>query len=187
MENTAKNIINLVNDRTCSNCAETKSITEFYIRKKPRHKGEKSNQCKKCVCAFNKANKVRHLAENSEYWKAKWKISKDKSIAKKVGHYQHANKDYQYRKKYGITLVEANRLLEFQMGLCANRGCGNPLIMNCSTSKRDNLGLVDHNHETGMVRGILCNRCNVALGHLENKNLVLGLTEYLHKYEGELA
>lgn len=27
---------------------------------------------------------------------------------------------------------------------------------------------VDHNHETGKFRGLLCFRCNIALGHLEN-------------------
>jgi hypothetical protein len=38
---------------------------------------------------------------------------------------------------------------------------------------------VDHNHMTGVVRGLLCQGCNVAIGFLENELWLKGANEYL--------
>ena len=40
---------------------------------------------------------------------------------------------------------------------------------------------LDHDHETGKVRGLLCARCNTDLGRLEDKNRIEGLYLYLEK------
>lgn len=41
---------------------------------------------------------------------------------------------------------------------------------------------VDHNHLTGEVRGLLCTKCNVALGLVaDNKNHLLALIDYLSR------
>lgn len=40
-------------------------------------------------------------------------------------------------------------------------------------------GFIDHNHETGEVRGILCNRCNTVVGGLENHKNITKLLKYL--------
>ena len=54
--------------------------------------------------------------------------------------------------KYGLTEEQFEAMWNEQGGLCA--ACGDPLVT----------GDVDHNHETGEVRGILCHGCNTALG-----------------------
>ncbi len=41
-------------------------------------------------------------------------------------------------------------------------------------------GMVDHNHETGKVRSILCNRCNTVVGGLENHVDVNKVVEYIN-------
>jgi hypothetical protein len=60
-------------------------------------------------------------------------------------------------KRYGITLENYEAMLEAQDGGCYI--CGNP-----PNAKRLH---VDHCHETGAVRGLLCAGCNRTLGWLE--------------------
>lgn len=65
----------------------------------------------------------------------------------------------QLLRQYGISVEDFEQLLENQNGLCAI----------CRT---DNWGahgpVVDHNHATDKVRGILCNKCNLGIGHLND-------------------
>lgn len=66
-------------------------------------------------------------------------------------------------KKFGLTEIEYATLLEKQNGVCAI--CERP-----ETSKRAGNVVrlsVDHNHKTGVVRGLLCHSCNRSLGLFE--------------------
>lgn len=60
---------------------------------------------------------------------------------------------------FGITMVDYNRMLKEQNGVCAIcfKECGRHLRLS-----------VDHCHKTGKVRGLLCMRCNLALGALDD-------------------
>lgn len=74
-----------------------------------------------------------------------------------------------------ISLEDYNKILEFQNGVCA------VCKKKCITGK--NLS-VDHNHKTGLIRGLLCSKCNKALGLLhESEELVLNLIDYMKYYE----
>lgn len=64
-----------------------------------------------------------------------------------------AQRDYQLRQKYGIDSEQYDQMFADQNGMCAI--CGN-------TSKKRLC--VDHNHDTGEVRKLLCNKCNAGLG-----------------------
>lgn len=57
-------------------------------------------------------------------------------------------------RKYGITLLDFNRMNEEQAGKCA-------LCFSFPDTERL---FVDHCHETGRVRGLLCRKCNTTLG-----------------------
>jgi hypothetical protein len=60
-------------------------------------------------------------------------------------------------KKYGLTIEDYGRLLELQGGVCA--------ICGVNGGKRL---AVDHCHDTGNVRGLLCFDCNVGLGKFQD-------------------
>lgn len=74
--------------------------------------------------------------------------------------------------KFGLTPQEYNTLLDLQGGGCAI--CG---LKPGEQKRRLN---VDHDHETGEVRGILCSRCNSGLGVFgDNEEGLLKALEYL--------
>jgi len=58
---------------------------------------------------------------------------------------------------FKLLLVDWTKLFEYQKGLCAI--CGNKLIK----------ANTDHDHKSGEVRGLLCARCNRALGRFGDR------------------
>ena len=78
------------------------------------------------------------------------------------------------KRHYNITFAEYNILLESQNYRCAIcRRTDN------STARTKNF-CVDHCHETGRVRGLLCNSCNRAIGLLgDNINTLSNAIDYL--------
>ena len=88
------------------------------------------------------------------------------------------NRDYRLRKIYGISSVEYDEMLAKQKGCCAICGRSGP-----GGRRRGHL-VVDHNHVTGQIRGLLCHPCNTALGMFNDDSQVLVIaTEYLKRFE----
>lgn len=84
--------------------------------------------------------------------------------------------------KYGITLDDYEAMLETQDGHCA--------ICPATTPGRANRRYlyVDHDHETGAVRGLLCGNCNDGLGRfIDDIDLLTSAIMYLmqHQTDGE--
>jgi hypothetical protein len=63
-------------------------------------------------------------------------------------------------KRYGLTEAQYQAMLAAQDGKCAI--CGRLAV-----EERWGVLPVDHNHETGVVRGLICMTCNTTLGRLE--------------------
>ena len=83
--------------------------------------------------------------------------------------------DKHLRQKYGISLTEYDEMLKKQNGLCAI--CGEYSVDRKGTHTRMP---VDHDHKTGKVRGILCNRCNLVLGKVgDDIGLLTSAINYL--------
>ena len=77
---------------------------------------------------------------------------------------------------YGIDNNDYENLLNKQNRKCAI--CGQPVDEYEVRSKLD----IDHNHDTGKVRGLLCNKCNLGLGLFnENIGTLLDAVLYLKK------
>ena len=83
-------------------------------------------------------------------------------------------RDQYLKDKYGLTLDQYHAILERQKGYCGMPGCGQDF--NGGYRK-----YVDHDHQTGRVRGILCYRCNHRLlgRGLEIPRLHAGAVAYL--------
>ena len=77
---------------------------------------------------------------------------------------------------FGLTPDEYDVMFEKQGGVCAI--CLEPEKVK-RNGKVKNLA-VDHDHETGAIRGLLCHHCNVGIGHLKDSPvLLLKASEYL--------
>lgn len=77
---------------------------------------------------------------------------------------------------YGLSLSDYDELLESQGGCCAI----------CGTKQPTGKGRfhVDHDHDTGNIRGLLCSKCNQALGLLQdNSSIVMKAACYLKKFD----
>ena len=77
--------------------------------------------------------------------------------------------------RYGITVEQRNKMFLEQDGLCAI--CSTELSVKIRAS---NKACVDHCHESGIIRGLLCLKCNSALGKFNDSlELVKSAVKYL--------
>lgn len=87
-------------------------------------------------------------------------------------------RDYDLMRKFGILQSDYDRMLAEQDGKC--------WVPSCTTGE-PGLGrkhyAVDHNHETGEVRRLLCHHCNMALGQAKDNPAILReLADYLEEH-----
>lgn len=99
----------------------------------------------------------------------------------------HAKYMYKYRRKTGFNHHKADftRIFKteykwYQDKLISQNG-------KCAICKKEPNGIrlgVDHNHNTGNIRGLLCFKCNSAIGLLgEDMERLLAAINYLYDYE----
>jgi len=79
------------------------------------------------------------------------------------------------KSRYGITPEDFTALLAAQENCCAI----------CLAREPGGRGWhIDHSHEAGTVRGILCGNCNIGLGHFrDNIEFLVAAAAYLRKWE----
>lgn len=77
---------------------------------------------------------------------------------------------------FGISLEQYEAIASKQNHCCAI--CGTPQV-----ELRRKMA-VDHDHETGKVRGLLCNNCNVGLGNFrDSEQLLVKAQKYIHEHK----
>jgi hypothetical protein len=106
------------------------------------------------------------VTQQSQAWKAanperfeELQVEWRKNNPHRIKVYTQRSKRKIRLKNYGLTSEQFEQMVQDQNNLCAI--CEQP----CSSGK---LLAIDHNHKTGKVRGLLCTRCNVRLGMIEN-------------------
>lgn len=83
--------------------------------------------------------------------------------------YSQTMYEQRIKRQFGLTPEQYQSLLTKQANVCA--GCKRPSNRRLA---------VDHDHETGEVRGLLCHKCNYALGYVnDSPNLLRDLASYV--------
>ena len=153
--------------KLCPSCGEEKPLEDFYIHKS--RKDGFSCYCKQCSRKKGRESRRKWRAANPDKMAAYNKKRRQDSLKRPGRHW----------KEYGIdfTPEEYDERLALQGNRCCI--CGRP-----SADFKKRL-CVDHNHETGQVRGITCNYCNTVIGIIENKqDLIKKIEEYLEVWNG---
>jgi len=79
------------------------------------------------------------------------------------------------KRKYGVDREEYYRLLKEQDRRCAICGTIDP-------GRKDGYFSIEHNHETGEVRGLTCHPCNVGIGMFKDSpKLLRAAASYLER------
>jgi hypothetical protein len=148
----------VVKMRNCPKCEQVKPLTDFSIRKSGPRKGEAVAHCNKCVAARNK-----------------WRWEQDPEKLAAIGWRS------KIKKLYGLTEQTYNAMLDGQGHACAICESKVSWSRNYKYKKGGSSRfMVDHCHATGRVRGLLCTRCNRALGLLQDSvEVILRAAEYL--------
>lgn len=131
------------------------------VVKKPRH----------TLANINLENLTADCAICGPESEIKIKTGKPRCLVSYKNAYKHKNRDNtQQKTPYGITWAEAKEIRE--RSVCAICGSVKRLV-------------IDHDHETGVIRGVLCHDHNVALGFFkDNTHHMLAAIQYLENPPG---
>jgi Recombination endonuclease VII len=134
-------------------CCSEVKALSEFYQRKDGNKGHRS-ECKSC-----------------------WKIKTDAYTAANKPRLAYLHKMKNIEKKYTITREDYAMRLLTQEHCCAI--CRSPFEGNTGSRSPS----VDHNHTTGLVREIICNGCNAAIGMMDERPTRLrAAAAYLEKH-----
>jgi hypothetical protein len=136
--------------KTCTKCGITKQLADFSLARKATATSNAvyRSECKPCCSA------------RAKQW-----------FRDNPGRTSANRRKFNLANNYGLTVDEYNAMLRRQGGVCAICGKSEP-AEHGRTGKQFRLA-VDHCHETGAVRGLLCQKCNRAVGLLGDDPILL--------------
>lgn len=153
--------------KRCRKCGEFKPLDQFYRMAEMRD-GYR-NDCKSCNLAA-KASRYRANPEPAKQRTQEWRLANPEKYAETQARFRAsggkkvADRRSHLKRKFGITPEQYEAMLAAQGGGCAI----------CERPPREDISLhVDHDHETGRIRGLLCFRCNNSLGDLDDDPALL--------------
>ncbi len=169
-------------------------MTLIYCINHPDKKAVAKKLCRSCYYKKQYVTQREKLLAQTKNWQTNHP-EKVKASSKKwyYAHYEekraYSRKRYTdnpekhvdnyLRRSYNITLEDKKQMYGVQNGLC--NICHRPLE---SVRK----ACVDHDHQTNIVRALLCHPCNLVVGHIEKdsapsvEEYIAGLVSYLKKW-----
>jgi len=122
--------------KICRKCNIEQPLDNFFIS---RATGKHTSPCRVCKLKTNNSEPKDKVYARILRWRAR---------------NPNRTKDTCLRRKYGITFDDYTLMLQEQSNCCAI----------CKGLAGQRGFVVDHDHETGKVRGLLCTTCNLMLG-----------------------
>lgn len=158
----------------CGKCSETKPLADFPRRGKDITSKTRTSSCKACRAAYMRAwksaspDRQEYDRRKSKEWQAK---------------HPRYTKQTKLRLAYGMTVEQYDTMVAAQKGVCFICHCEDRDFIKKSGKRRELA--VDHCHETGVVRSLLCGDCNRALGLVKESPVILAkMIAYLARFSG---
>lgn len=140
--------------------AHYRANKEQIIKQRKTYYDSNAEKCRAASKTRYEANREQRLAYAKEYVKENKDLIKSDKL----------------RRSFGIDLDQYNKLLELQQQCCA--------ICDTHRSKLKRALAVDHDHNTGVIRGLLCDPCNLGIGKLRDSiQLIQNALDYLTHHE----
>ena len=133
--------------KTCNKCNVEKPLDEFH-----RHPATKDRRQPTCKVCHNQ-----YASDRYKNGQSNWR-------------------EHHYRRLYGLTIADFDRMLAQQGGKCAI----------CGTDQPGSKGRfsIDHDHTTKAIRSLLCESCNKGLGMFrDNPQLLVTAAKYLRAFQ----
>lgn len=182
--------------RQCRKCGKRRAMSKFYFD--ARFKGGIDIHCCSCrkakVLKWRLANldkvramkKLSHAAnpepnrKRANNWHLKNRLKHLEYMANRRKNNPRAVRSSRLKSAFGITLEQYEALAAVQKHKCAI--CDVPQV-----EQRKKMA-VDHNHDTGKIRALLCHNCNVGLGNFkDNEQILTKAIQYLYVHRNDQA
>lgn len=161
MENTVTEPENTVAELEAARAKKRAYQHEWYLKNRASS-AEKRKLNAERMRAYRLANPEKFKARDRERHKRRYATASGRRAVKST----------KLKRGYGITIEEYESLLASQNGACA--------ICLLPASSFTQMLCVDHDHRTNAIRGLLCHRCNRAIGLLQdNIEAMLRAVDYI--------
>lgn len=177
--------------KPCRKCEIVKPLDQFH--KHPGGQDGLRERCKACIKEYQQVWRAANLdvikakakarRQTPEFKARKKELNRraQENYRKRIGDaaYREMNRrkavEARLRKAYGLTLADLDRMLEEQNHVCRI----------CKRALTPTYRNVDHDHQTGRIRGLLCSRCNTGLGNFkDNAQVIEAAIRYVAQQKG---
>lgn len=165
--------------KVCKKCGVDKPLTEYHAHTRLQYQP----RCKQCRAEYQRA----YYASNVDKFIAYKARVRGETIAERSARIQKRRDEAPLKRRlvkrkvyirntFGITLKDYDSMLAAQDGKCAICGTTKP-------GRNSPYFHIDHCHTTNVVRGLLCNGCNLGLGHFKDSpDRLSSAITYLMRY-----
>ena len=112
-------------------------------------------ECRSCSEMF------KPLSGNTFYCKS------DECQKQRRKHHLRLRQNHAMKRKFGVTVEQFTAMSEYQDHKCKICGEEETALSNQGNGEVKRLS-IDHDHDTGQIRGLLCNKCNTGLGGFQD-------------------